>query len=287
MKICWFNEGRLGVIINGTLHDVSAALTVLPSGSYPAYTGDLLIAHLDAIRARILAVLPAAPTVELDSVRLNSPVAQPGKIIGVPVNYQKHVEEAAADAATFTSRYTGGILEQGLFLKASSSLIGCSDAVRITMPERLTHHEIELAVVIGRKTRNIPAQNALSCIAGYTIALDMTVRGPEDRSLRKSLDTYSVLGPWLVTADEIPTPQSLNLRLSVNGETRQLANTAEMILHIAEQIEWASRFYTLYPGDIIMTGTCEGVGPVVPGDAMRAEIEGIGAMDVRVVGAES
>ena len=115
----------------------------------------------------------------------------------------------------------------------------------------------------------------------------MTVRGPEDRSLRKSLDTYSVLGPWLVTADEIPTPQSLNLRLLVNGETRQLANTAEMILHIAEQIEWASRFYTLYPGDIIMTGTCEGVGPVVPGDAMRAEIEGIGAMDVRVVGAES
>ena len=173
MKICWFNEGRLGVIINGTLHDVSAALIVLPSGgSYPTYTGDLLIAHLDAIRARILAVLPAAPTVELDSVRLNSPVAQPGKIIGVPVNYQKHVEEAAADAATFTSRYTGGILEQGLFLKASSSLIGCSDAVRITMPERLTHHEIELAVVIGRKPatsrRRMPCRVSLAIRSPWT-----------------------------------------------------------------------------------------------------------------------
>jgi 2-keto-4-pentenoate hydratase/2-oxohepta-3-ene-1,7-dioic acid hydratase in catechol pathway len=110
----------------------------------------------------------------------------------------------------------------------------------------------------------------------------MTVRGAEDRSMRKSVDTYSVLGPWLVTADEIENPQNLDLRLQVNGRDRQVANTSEMILYIAEQIEWASRFYTLEPGDIIMTGTCEGVGPVVDGDVMRAEIESIGAMEVRV-----
>ena len=111
----------------------------------------------------------------------------------------------------------------------------------------------------------------------------MTVRGAEDRSLRKSLDTYSVLGPWLVTADEITDPQRLDLCLQVNGQDRQVANTAEMILYIAEQIEWASRFYTLEPGDILMTGTCEGVGPVVDGDVIRAEIESIGVMEVRVV----
>lgn len=286
MKICWFNENRLGVIVDGTLRDVSAALSVLPVRSYPAYVGDLLIAHLDAVRSEIEKILPQAPVIDLQSVRLESPVAQTGKIIGVPVNYQKHVEEANADVATFTNRYTGGILEQGLFIKASSSLIGCSDAVRITMPERLTHHEIELAVVIGKKTRNVSASEAIGCIAGYAIALDMTVRGPEDRSLRKSLDTYSVLGPWLVTADEIADPQSLHLKLTVNGETRQETNTSQMILYIAEQIEWASRFYTLYPGDIIMTGTCEGVGPVVAGDLMHAEIEGVGAMDVRVLSAE-
>jgi len=114
----------------------------------------------------------------------------------------------------------------------------------------------------------------------------MTVRGPEDRSFRKSVDTYSVLGPWMVTADEITAPQFLSLRLTVNGQLRQVANTAEMLLPIAEQIAWASSFYTLHPGDVIMTGTCEGVGPVEPGDLMHAEIEGIGAMDVRVVSAE-
>ena len=287
MKICWFNEDRLGVIVDGTLRDVSVALSVLPARAYPAYVGDLLIAHLDAVRSEIERVLPQAPVVDLQSVRLGSPVAQTGKIIGVPVNYQKHVEEANADVGTFTSRYTGGILEQGLFIKASSSLIGCSEAVRLSMPERLTHHELELGVVIGKKTRNVSASEALGCIAGYAIALDMTVRGPEDRSLRKSLDTYSVLGPWLVTADEIADPQALNMKLTVNGETRQETNTSQMILYIAEQIEWASRFYTLYPGDIIMTGTCEGVGPVVAGDLMHAEIEGVGAMDVRVLSAEA
>jgi 2-keto-4-pentenoate hydratase/2-oxohepta-3-ene-1,7-dioic acid hydratase in catechol pathway len=110
----------------------------------------------------------------------------------------------------------------------------------------------------------------------------MTVRGPEDRSFRKSVDTYSVLGPWMVTVDEIADPQRLALELSVNGTVRQSANTSEMILPIAEQIAWASRFYTLQPGDVIMTGTCEGVGPVVAGDRMHARIEAIGAMEVAV-----
>ncbi|MFU1981323.1 fumarylacetoacetate hydrolase family protein [Bordetella hinzii] len=231
-------------------------------------------------------MLPTAPSYPIESVRFLSPVANPGKIIGVPVNYQKHVEEAAADVATFTNRQTGSVLEQGLFLKANSSLIGCSQAVRISMPERLTHHEIELGAVIGRTARNVSEEEALSYISGYSIALDMTVRGAEDRSLRKSLDTYSVLGPWLVTADEIADPQALDLRLQVNGQDRQVANTRDMILYIAEQIAWASRFYTLEPGDVIMTGTCEGVGPVVPGDVIHAEIASVGAMDVSVAAAE-
>ena len=112
----------------------------------------------------------------------------------------------------------------------------------------------------------ISVDEALSVIAGYSIALDMVVRGPEDRSLRKSGDSYAVLGPWLVTADEVADPQALDFFLNVNGEARQASNTGRMIMTIAEQIAYASRFYTLYPGDIIMTGTCEGVGPVTPGD---------------------
>ncbi|WP_353234337.1 fumarylacetoacetate hydrolase family protein [Diaphorobacter ruginosibacter] len=282
MKICWFNEHRLGVVVNDKVHDVTDALKGLPAPSYPQVIGDLVVANLPQLRAQIERILTSTSAQPVSEVRFQSPVAQPGKIIGVPVNYQAHVEEAHRDVAIFTNRYTGGVKEQGLFLKANSSLIGCSDAVKITMPERLTHHEIELAAIIGRKVSNVSRDEALSCIAGYSIALDMTVRGPEDRSLRKSLDTYSVLGPWLVTADEISDPQKLDLHLTVNGETRQITNSSQMIMYIAEQIEWASSFYTLYPGDIIMTGTCEGVGPVVPGDVMHATIESIGDMRVRV-----
>lgn len=283
MKICWFNDDVLGVVEGNRVYDVSAAMTALAAPRYPNRSGDWLIANLDLLRENIQQILPTATSYAVDSVSFLSPVANPGKIIGVPVNYQKHVEEAAADVATFTTRETGTVVEQGLFLKASSSLIGCSQAVLISMPERLTHHEIELGLVIGKTAKNVSKEEALSYVVGYSIALDMTVRGAEDRSMRKSVDTYSVLGPWLVTADEITDPQNLNLRLQVNGQDRQVANTSEMILYIAEQIEWASRFYTLEPGDIIMTGTCEGVGPVVDGDVMRAEIESIGVMEVRVL----
>jgi 2-keto-4-pentenoate hydratase/2-oxohepta-3-ene-1,7-dioic acid hydratase in catechol pathway len=282
MKICWYNQQRLGVVIDGRVYDVSAALEALPRARYPAVPGDLLIAHLDTVRAAIAWLLPAAVSIPVAEARFLSPVANPGKIIGVPVNYADHVAEANADRATFTDRYQGGIREQGLFLKAASSLVGASEGVALRFPERLSHHELELGVVIGKTAANVAPGEALSHVAGYAIALDMTVRGPEDRSLRKSLDSYSVLGPWLVTADEIPDAQALGIRLRVNGDVRQQAGTAEMIIGIAEQIAWASSYYTLYPGDIIMSGTCAGVGQVLPGDLMQCEIDGIGAMTVAV-----
>jgi 2-keto-4-pentenoate hydratase/2-oxohepta-3-ene-1,7-dioic acid hydratase in catechol pathway len=119
-------------------------------------------------------------------------------------------------------------------------------------------------------------------VAGYAIGLDMTIRGPEERSYRKSLDTFSVLGPWLVTADELEDPHALELALSVNGEIRQHSNTRQLIFGIRKLIAYASKAYTLHPGDIIMTGTPDGVAPVVPGDTIHARIEGIGDMDVRV-----
>src|SRR5690606_25855861 len=117
---------------------------------------------------------------------------------------------------------------------------------------------------------------------GYTIGLDMTVRGPEERSLRKSIDTYSVLGPWMVTADEIEDATQLDFWLTVNGESRQRANTRDLVLGIPELIEFASAFYTLHEGDVLFTGTPEGVGPVRPGDVIVAHFEGIGEMRVDV-----
>ena len=110
----------------------------------------------------------------------------------------------------------------------------------------------------------------------------MTIRGTEDRSLRKSPDSYTVLGPWLVTADEIPDPGKLDLSISVNGQQRQAANTRDLILPVPKLIEWASSFYTLHPGDVLLTGTPQGVGPVQPGDVMLASLERVGEMRVEV-----
>lgn len=282
MKICWYDQQQLGVVLDDRVYDVTAALNALPAPRYPAAPGDLLISHLDEVRSEIARCLSSASSRHVSEVRFLSPVANPGKIIGVPVNYADHVTEANADKATFTDRYRGDIVQQGLFLKAASCLVGPAAGVSLRFPERLTHHEIELGVVIGKTAANVATADALSYIAGYALALDMTVRGPEDRSLRKSVDSYAVLGPWLLTADEIADPQTLDMRLSVNGQIRQQTNTADMIMGIAEQIAWASSYYTLYPGDIIMSGTCAGVGQVVPGDIMHCEIDGVGAMDVAV-----
>jgi 2-keto-4-pentenoate hydratase/2-oxohepta-3-ene-1,7-dioic acid hydratase in catechol pathway len=119
-------------------------------------------------------------------------------------------------------------------------------------------------------------------VAGYSLSLDMTLRGPEFQCFRKSIDSYAVLGPWLVTADEVPDPGQLDLWLHVNGQTRQQANTRDLIFDVPRLIEFASSFYTLQPGDVIMTGTPEGVGPVVPGDWMEAGVQGLGTLSMRV-----
>ena len=119
-------------------------------------------------------------------------------------------------------------------------------------------------------------------VAGYCIGLDITVRGPEERSLRKSPDSYSVLGPWLVTADEFGDPSNVQVGIKVNGVVRQDANTEDLVMPIPQLIEFMTSFYSLHPGDIIMTGTPQGVGPIKPGDVMEAWIERIGAMRVAV-----
>jgi 2-keto-4-pentenoate hydratase/2-oxohepta-3-ene-1,7-dioic acid hydratase in catechol pathway len=220
----------------------------------------------------------------LASVRLLSPVANPTKIIAAPVNYQKHLDEVKGDQQLHQNNqaHTITIQKAGLFLKASSSLVGPGEGIALRHLDRRNDHEVELALVIGKKGNNISRAEALDYVAGYAIGLDITIRGTEDRSFRKSPDSYMVLGPWLVTADEIPDPGNLNLGISVNGEVRQNSNTKYMILGVAELIELASSFYTLYPGDIISTGTPEGVSPIVPGDRIVATIEEIGAMTVDV-----
>jgi 2-keto-4-pentenoate hydratase/2-oxohepta-3-ene-1,7-dioic acid hydratase in catechol pathway len=288
MRLCRFDEGRLGVVDGHQIRDVTAALEVLPTVRYPFPLYDALVAKLPKVVARARIVMDGAPVVPLDRVRLLSPIANPGKIIAAPVNYQKHLDEVKSDVQIHANNpaHTITIQQAGVFLKAASSLVGPGEGVVICKPERRTDHEVELAVVIGRPASRVPASEALDYVAGYTIGLDISIRGSEDRSLRKSPDTYTVLGPWLVTADEIPNPAVLDLDITVNGELRQKSNTRYMILGVPELIEMASSFYTLHPGDVILTGTPEGVSPIEPGDRIVATVERIGTMEVAVRAAQ-
>jgi len=284
LRICRFNDNRLGLVEGASVRDVTAALDVLPAARYPFPTYDVFIAHLDEVVARAKTLAPSAPVLALDGVRLLSPVANPGKLVAAPVNYEKHLAEVKSDESLHqnTAGHTITIQKAGVFLKATSSLAGAGDGVVLRVPDRRTDHEVELAFVIGRTASRVPRAEALRYVAGYTIGLDISIRGTEDRSFRKSADTYSVLGPWLVTADEIPDPSALDLELHVNGERRQHSNTRHMTLGVAALIEMASAFYTLHPGDVVFTGTPEGVSPIEPGDEIVATIQGIGSMAVRV-----
>lgn len=282
MRLCRFDDNRLGLVAEDGIRDVSAALAALPEASYPFPRHDALIAHLEELRPEIERLARTAKAVPPERVKLLSPLANPGKIIAAPVNYKKHLEEALADKGIHHGNLVQEIHKAGLFLKATSSLVGPGEGVRLVHTDRRNDHEVELAVVIGRKASNVSAGEALAHVAGYCIGLDMTLRGPEERSLRKSPDSYCVLGPWLATREEIPDPGNLSVKIEVNGAVKQDAHTSDLILSVAQLVEWASSFYTLHPGDVLLTGTPQGVGPVRPGDVMTATIERIGSMRVAV-----
>jgi 2-keto-4-pentenoate hydratase/2-oxohepta-3-ene-1,7-dioic acid hydratase in catechol pathway len=282
MKFCRFGDGRLGLVEGNIVRDVTAALDVLPRYGYPLPQHDIFIANLEVVVTRARAVAKDAPALPLDGLTLLSPVANPGKIIAAPVNYQKHLNEVRDNPQLHGNNpgNTFTIQTAGLFLKATSSLVGPGQGIVVRCAKRRTDHEVELAVVIGRTASRVKRDEALSYVAGYSIGLDISIRGSEDRSFRKSPDSYSVLGPWLVTADEIPDPGVLDLQLTVNDELRQHSNTKYMILGVRELIELASTFYTLQPGDLLFTGTPEGVSPIQAGDRIVATIDTIGTMTV-------
>jgi 2,4-didehydro-3-deoxy-L-rhamnonate hydrolase len=282
MKICRFDDDRLGVVKGGMVHDVTSVLDGLPPFRMPFPRHDPFIERLDTLRPLMEATAAKTPGRPVAQVRLLAPVMNPGKVVAAPVNYKKHLDEVHADAALHHGNQIHTIQRAGLFLKAPSSIIGASGTVGVRFPDRRTDHEVELVAIIGRTANKVTAADALGHVAGYCIGLDMTVRGPEERSFRKSIDSYTVFGPWMVTADEIADPTDVDLTIEVNGVTRQNANTSDLVLSVAELIAFASSFYTLEPGDMLMTGTPEGVSPVVPGDVMVATIPPIGSMTVLV-----
>jgi 2-keto-4-pentenoate hydratase/2-oxohepta-3-ene-1,7-dioic acid hydratase in catechol pathway len=205
--------------------------------------------------------------IPLSDVRLRVPVADPSKIIAAPVNYRDHQAEMNSDAQV-------GAL--GFFLKAPSSLLDPGGTIQLPYSDRRFDQEGELALVIGRTARRVSEQEALSYVFGYTALLDITMRGGEDRSTRKSFDTFTPMGPVLVTADEFGDPGGAQLRCWVSGELRQQARTGDLIWGVARLVSYASSVTTLYPGDVITTGTPAGVGPLTAGDDIRLEISGLG-----------
>jgi 2-keto-4-pentenoate hydratase/2-oxohepta-3-ene-1,7-dioic acid hydratase in catechol pathway len=272
MKLCRYDDDRLGVVRGDLVHDITEAQSEIRNAAPYAMLGDAVVAALPAWRERFERLAERSPGKPTAQVKLLAPVARPTKLSCAPTNYQAHIAEMKAASAQPGSQIanvqSSNILEAGMFLKANSSLIGPSDTIPVRFPERRTDHEVELVMVIGKTGSDIPQDKALDHVACYCLGLDMTVRGREDRSFRKSVDGYAVAGPWMVTADEIPDPDALPLSLEVNGERRQNSNTADLIYNCRRLIEFASSFYTLYPGDLIYTGTPEGVGPVKPGDTV-------------------
>ncbi len=262
MKICRFDDNRVGVVRGDQVYDITTT------------AGDALVPSVPSN-------LDGLPKKALSSVKLLSPVKRPGKIIAAPVNYKAHIEEMKK--ANISPGFNIWDIEKaGLFLKGTSSLVGPSQGIAQRFLDRRTDHEVELVFVIGKTASNVGREKALDHVAGYCLGLDVTVRGSEDRSFRKSIDTYTVLGPWLTTADEIPDPQNVQITLRQNGEVRQDTNTSDMLWDVARLIEFATRFYTLQPGDVFFTGTPSGVSPIRPGDKLVASSPELGSMEVMV-----
>jgi 2-keto-4-pentenoate hydratase/2-oxohepta-3-ene-1,7-dioic acid hydratase in catechol pathway len=274
MRICRFTlnsdpdaRPRLGLMEEGGVRDVTAATDALPGLRWPLPPGDQLIANLAALRPRMEALAREAALIPRSEARLLSPVANPGKFVCGVGNW-KHMGAPL------------GML--GFLFKVTSALAGEGDGCQVRWPDRTTLHEPELAIVIGRECANVSEAEALTYVAGYTGGLDMTMKEEKEFfSFCKAFDTFGILGPCLVTADEIPNPSDLSYTFLVNGEPRGERSFRDLTGSPAQLVAFASSVMTLKPGDVILSGAAD-VGPVAPGDVMTLEIPRIGRMDVPV-----
>jgi 2-keto-4-pentenoate hydratase/2-oxohepta-3-ene-1,7-dioic acid hydratase in catechol pathway len=318
MRIATFRRGggrRAGVAtkdLEGVLVDLPAAAELLGRGGREAFDAPRdvmslvrassdaggLFARLEDEVARV-ATDPSLAEARLDikSTKLDAPLDRPGKIVCLAGNYRAHIVESG-----FVAPDQSDVITQQLFLKPASALTGDGDAILIRKNNVSVGWETELAVVIGRRGRDIEAGAAYDHVFGYTILNDVSERRlnsrVENRRRRemdgfldwlagKWFDTFAPCGPWIVTADEIPDPHDLEIKLTLNGELRQQGNTRDMIFSIPEQIAYVSSIMTLEPGDIISTGTPVGAGvggraSLRDGDELICEIEGIGSLRNRV-----
>lgn len=238
----------------------------------------------ERLRALAAIDLERLPLVD-ESVRIGVPVAGSRQFVAIGLNYRKHAEEAGMDIPK----------EPVIFTKAITSLSGPNDDIILPDGAQEGDWEIELGFIIGTTARQVPVEKALEHIAGYCLANDVSERNWQTKrggqwSKGKSFDTFGPIGPWLVTTDEIPNPQTLEMELKVNGETRQKSTTADMIFPVAEIVSHLSQFMTLLPGDVVITGTPSGVGLgmkpqqfLKKGDVITLRMDQLGTQTQRVV----
>ena len=279
MKIARFTEGgitRFGKIVDSKVVDLSGVDGV--GGSMRQ-----LLENLPKLRTALETAQGQAYA--LQSIKLEAPINDPQKFLAIGMNYKAHAEEARAAGIPIPT-------SQLWFNKQVSCLNGPYDPIELPKVVEKLDYEIELGVVIGRRSRRVKAAQARSVIAGYVIVNDVSARDWQHRSptftLGKSFDTHGPIGPWLTTDDEVPDPLALEMTLTVNGERRQRMTTGDMIYNIYDQIEYLSTVMTLEPGDILATGTPAGVGAasgrlLQAGDVVRAQIERLGYIENRVV----
>lgn len=249
---------------------------------------DLLQSDFLGELATLEAKIQSAPTVDLAAVRLLPPLLRPGKIVAVGLNYRDHIQEMRLETPSAPI----------LFAKFASSLMGHKEPLRLPAKSNQVDYEAELAIIIGRAGKSIPASEALDHVAGYTILNDVSARDLQFHTSQwtkgKMQDGFAPCGPFWVTAEEIPDPQNLHIRLLLNGEVMQDGHTRDMVFSVAELIAYISEDVTLYPGDIIATGTPRGVGHsrrppryLQPGDEVRIQIDGLGELTTPVTSAQA
>jgi len=279
MKIARYDAGQgpeLGVVVGDGIVSLSAVGCDFPDMFALIAGGEAALAQIRAATDGV------ALHHQLADVRLLAPL-RPGKYLAIGMNYAKHVAEMGhAERPQY----------QYWFNKQTTCINDPSGDIDPGVSRRVDY-EVELAVVIGRTAKGVSAADALSHVFGYMVANDVSARDWQKHSptftMGKSFDTQGPIGPWIVTADEIPDPQALPLRSFVNGELRQSSNTSDMSFSVAEQIEYLSTAFTLEPGDLLATGTPEGVGMAMDppqflqaGDVVRCEVDGIGAIENRI-----
>lgn len=281
MRIVRYDGGRFGVATEAGIHDLIALIPEwTPATADSAY--NLFIERYPLLQVEIEGRLSSPPDRSMTSVRLDAPVA-PRQLLAAPRNFTAHQNEMKGHL----TMGGGSPADLGFFLKATGCVVGPRDHVELpALPDRRFDYEGEVAFVIGREARSVTPADALQHIFGYTILIDMSMRMTEtlreERVMRKSYHSFAPIGPWIVTADEIPDPSALHLRTWINGELRQDATLAELIVDIPALLAQASAVVTLQPGDVYATGTPAGVGPVEPGDAIAVEVSSIGRLELPV-----